>query len=149
MPTEKIHFIQDYNATVKQVFSFYSDHNRLGEIMPAIMRRIVDSQNPTNCNDVGSQRIIISLGGVFVETITKYIENSLIEYKITMGSPLKNHKGTIRFMELAPDKSRIDYTIEFEPLIPKTGFILRNILEKQIGNSIRELGKKFDRNPNY
>lgn len=146
---EKIHFVQDYKAPLKNVFSFYSDHNRWSEIMPAVIRRIVDSPNPSNCNDAGSQRIIISLGGIFAETITKYIENKQIDYAITFGSPLKNHKGTMKFIELSPTSCRLDYTIVFEPKIPKTGFILRNILEKQVGNGIRELARKFEKNPNF
>lgn len=146
---ERLHFLQDYNVEVYKVFSFFSDHNRLSEVFPSIMRRITDSDDPRNINGVGSSRIVFTFPTLFQETITKYIEPSLIEYKITFGSPLKNHVGTMNFIDLGNGKSRLDYTIEFEPRIPKTGFILRNLVEKQVGHAIRELAHRFDKNPNY
>jgi hypothetical protein len=146
---QRIHFLQDYAVPAYNVFSFFSDHNRLSEIYPAIIRRLTDSNDPRNANGLGSSRIIIAFPTIFQETITKYIEPTLIEYKITFGSPLKNHVGTMRFIDFGNGKSRLDYTIEFEPRIPKTGFFLRNLLEKQVGTAIRELAHQFDKNPNY
>lgn len=146
---QKLHFLQDYAVPAYNVFSFFSDHNRLSEIYPAIMRRITDSNDPRNANGLGSSRIVIAFPTVFQETISKYVESSLIEYKITFGSPLKNHVGTMQFIDLENGKSRLDYTIEFEPLIPKTGFLLKNLLEKQVGEAIRELAHRFEKNPNY
>ncbi|MFN8281950.1 MAG: SRPBCC family protein [Chitinophagales bacterium] len=146
---ERLHFLQDYSVDAYKVFSFFSDHNRLSEVYPAFMRRIIDSNDPRNANGLGSSRIIVTFPTIFQETITKYVEPSLIEYKITFGSPLKNHVGTMRFIDLGNGKSRLDYTIEFEPRIPKTGFFLRNLLEKQVGQAIRELAHRFEKNPNY
>ncbi len=146
---QKLHFIQDYSVPAYQVFSFFSDHNRLSEIYPAIIKRWIDSNDPRNANGLGSSRILITFPSIFQETITKYEEPSLIEYQITFGSPLKNHIGTMRFMDIENGKSRLDYTIQFEPRIPKTGFLLKNILEKQVGQAIRELANRFEKNPNY
>ena len=144
-----IHFIQDYSVPAQKVFSFFSDHNRMGEIFPAFIRRVKDSPDPKNCNGLGSVRLLITVPLFFRETITQYTESSLIEYKITSGSPLKNHVGTMKFIDLENGSSRLDYTIEFDALIPKTGFILKNLLEKQVGNAIRELARRFDKDPNY
>jgi hypothetical protein len=150
MPDKQtIHFIQDYSVPAKNVFSFFSDHNRMGEVYPAFIRRVKDSNDPKNCNGVGSERLLVTFPLFFRETVTKYIEPVLIEYKITSASPLKNHVGTMKFMELENGRSRLDYTIEFEPLVPKTGFIIRNLLEKQVGNAIREVARRFDKDPNY
>ncbi|MBK6273845.1 MAG: SRPBCC family protein [Saprospirales bacterium] len=146
---EKLHFLQDYNVPAYNVFSFFSDHNRLSEVYSAIIRRLTDSNDPRNANGLGSSRIVIAFPTIFQETITKYIEPTLIEYKITFGSPLKNHIGIMHFIDLGNGKSRLDYTIEFEPRIPKTGFFLRNLLEKQVGAAIRELAHRFEKNPNY
>ena len=113
------------------------------------MKRITDSNDPRNANGLGSSRIVFAFPTIFQETITKYVEPTLIEYKITFGSPLKNHVATLNFIDLGNGKSRLEYTIEFEPRIPKTGFILRNLVEKQVGEAIRELANRFDKNPNY
>lgn len=149
MAKEIIHFIQDYTVPVKQVFSFFSDHNRMGEVYPALIRRIQDSSDPGNANGLGSVRLLLTLPAVFTETITQYVEPSLIEYRISFGSPLKNHIGTMRFIDLGNGTCRLDYSIEFEPRIPYTGFILKNLLEKQVGHAIRELARRFEKNPDY
>ena len=146
---QKIHFLQDFDVPIKSVFSFFSDHNRLREIYPGFIKRIVDAPNPMNCNDVGSSRIIISFPIIFQETITKYNEPNYLEYKITLGSPLKNHIGKMNFIALSPEKTRLDYVIEFEPYIPYTGFILGQINQKVVQDALSNLAIKFRQNPNY
>jgi hypothetical protein len=146
---QRIHFLQDFEAPIKNVFAFFSDHNRLREIYPGFIKRIVDAPNPTNCNDVGSSRIIISLPLIFQETVTQYIEPFYLEYKITLGSPLKNHIGKMNFIEITPNKTRLDYVIEFEPLIPYTGFFIQQINHKVVQDALSTLARKFKQNPNY
>lgn len=146
---QSLHFLQDFDAPIKNVFSFFSDHNRLGEIYPAFIRRIIDAPNPTNCNDVGSTRLIVSIPLVFQETITQYIEFSYLEYKITSKSPLKNHIGKMNFIEVSENKTRLDYLIEFEPWIPLTGFILHQINAKVVQDALSTLARRFKQNPNY
>lgn len=146
---QRIHFLQDFDTSIINVFSFFSDHNRLKEIYPAFIKRIIDAPNPKNCNDVGSSRIIISLPLIIQETIIKYNEPNYLEYKITLGSPLKNHVGKMNFIELSPTKTRLDYVIEFEPLIPYTGFIINQINTKVVQDALSKLARKFKQNPNY
>ncbi|HQO32215.1 MAG TPA: SRPBCC family protein [Chitinophagales bacterium] len=146
---QTIHLLQDYPVPASRVFDFFSDHNRMGEVFPAFIRRIKDSKDPKNCNGLGSVRLLVTFPLFFQETITKYEPNKLIEYRITSASPLKNHIGTMRFIDLENGSSRLDYTIEFEGLIPASGFILKNVLEKQVGGAVRELAKRFGKNPNY
>ncbi len=146
---QRLHFLQDFDAPVQRVFSFFSDHNRLGEIYPAFIRRITDSRNPANCNDVGSARLIISFPLFFQETITQYIESRYIEYKITSASPLKNHIGKMNFVELPGNRTRLDYIIEFEPLVPYTGFFMNQLNTKLVLDALSTLARKFKQNPNY
>jgi hypothetical protein len=146
---QKIHLVQDYNTSVERLFSFFSDHNRMGEVFPAYVKRIKNSKDPKNCNGVGSVRLLIAFPLFIQETITQYNEPKFIEYKITSVSPLKNHVGRLNFTALDTDKSRLEYTIEFESLIPKTGFIIKNLLEQKIGDAVRELNRRFNNNSNY
>lgn len=146
---QRLHFLQDFDAPIYNVFSFFSEHNRLGEIYPAFIRRIMDAPNPRNCNDVGSTRIIISLPMVFQETITNYTEPTYLEYKITAGSPFKNHIGKMTFIKISETKTRLEYVIEFEPWIPFTGFILHQLNTKIVQDALSTLARKFKQNPNY
>ena len=146
---QKLHFLQDFDAPIKNVFSFFSDHNRLSEIYTAFIKRIIDAPNPTNCNDVGSSRIIVRLPLIIQETVTSYNEPNYLEYKITFGSPLKHHVGKMQFIELSSSRTRLDYTIEFEPLIPYTGFLLHQLNAKVVQDALSTLARKFRQNPNY
>jgi len=146
---QTIRLLQDFNVSVERVFSFFSDHNRLSEIYPAFIRRIVDAPNPFNCNDVGSARIIIGFPVVLQETITAYVENKYIEYKISSVSPLKNHIGKMNFIQLGENKSRLEYVIEFEPLVPFTGFLLLQLNTKIVQDALGILVQRFKENPNY
>lgn len=148
-PSERLHFLQDFDAPIKNVFSFFSDHNRLGEIYPAFIRRIENAPNPTNCNDVGSKRIIIRLPLILQETITQYIEPNYLEYKITSKGIIKHHVGKMNFTALSPEKTRLEYIIEFKAVLPFTGFIIQQINAKIIQDALSTLALKFKRNPNY
>ncbi|MCB0511873.1 MAG: SRPBCC family protein [Chitinophagales bacterium] len=146
---QTIRLLQDFNVSVERVFSFFSDHNRLSEIYPAFIRRIVDAPNPFNCNDVGSARIIIGFPVVLQETIIAYVENKYIEYKISSVSPLKNHIGKMNFIPMGVNQSRLEYVIEFEPLVPFTGFLLLQLNTKIVQDALSILVQRFKENPNY
>jgi len=68
----------------------------------------------------------------FVETVTAYRENELIEYRITNGGPLRNHFGQIRFSSLDASRSRVAFDIVFEGRFPGAGPIFRAILNHSI-----------------
>lgn len=145
-----IQFIQDFEVSASKVFYFFADHERLSEIYPGAFKRIQYGEDPTDTNSKGSIRRIINFPLIMEETITKYIPVSLIEYKITAGEgPVKNHIGIIKVSDIGNGKSRLDYKISFDEKIPLAGFVIKNILEKIIGDGVRKLAQKFASNPNY
>lgn len=146
---QTIQFIQDYDVPVNRVFYFFADHERLSEIYPGAFKRVKFGEDPKDANSRGSIRRISNLPLIFEETITEYIPTSTIAYKITYGSPLKNHGGRMVFISIDENKSRLNFTINFESKIPMTEFFLKNIIEKIVGEGIRKLALKFKENPNY
>tara|TARA_R110001592_G_scaffold135779_1_gene352239 strand:- start:4877 stop:5305 length:429 start_codon:yes stop_codon:yes gene_type:complete len=126
MAIQTITINQAFDAPVKQVFSTLSDHEKFGKICGINMERIVDGA--TDLNGLGSIREIkIGVLPSFQETITKFIENKRIEYKITQGSPIKNHIGVLVFSELK-GKTQLKYTIELESKIPCTTALIKAVL---------------------
>lgn len=149
-PKQKIHIIQDFNATPYQVFSFFSNHDRLSEIYPAFIKLIAPSSDPTNIYGVGSTRAIFRFPLFFTETVTKYIEPTIIEYKITFGGPVKNHVGTMKFYPMEDgEKTRLDYSIEFEPILPYSGFLINTLNRKFVMEALSLLALRFNQNPNF
>ncbi len=145
MALTHIHMQQTFNAPVGTVFDILSDHVQFGDIINANIRRVVDSSSD-HVNGLGSvRRITLVPTQSFEETITGFEPNSLIEYRITKGSPLKNHKGTMRFSE-QNGRTHLDYQIEFESKLPIPFFApgLKFALEKTITGGLRKLANSLN-----
>lgn len=132
---------QDFNAPVDTVFEALSDHATFGKICGINMTRVVDGSD--GANGLGSVRkISIGLLPSFEETITEFIPNEYIQYKISKGSPIKNHVGELRFTENA-GKTTLNYTIELESKIPFTTGLIKSGLERGITGGLRKYAKSL------
>ncbi|MFZ5562356.1 MAG: SRPBCC family protein [Pseudomonadota bacterium] len=133
-----IEIIKDFPIPVNRLFAFLGEHENLGVIFaPAKVRRISDGQGARN--GVGSAREMrIGPGPAFVETVTDFKENEFIEYRITRGSPLKNHRGVMRFSAI-PGGTRLHYTIEFEGRFPLVAELVKPVLEQGIRRGLNKI----------
>jgi uncharacterized membrane protein len=139
MSIGKITMKQDFNAPLNQVFETLSDHATFGKICGINMTRVIDGSD--GANGLGSVRKInIGLLPSFEETITDFIPNEYIQYKISKGSPIKNHVGELRFTEDG-GKTTLNYTIELESKIPFTTGLIKAGLEKGISGGLRKYAK--------
>ena len=136
---QRIEISKTFPFSVDKLFDFLSDHENLEMIFaPAKIKRVKDGEGSPN--GVGStRRMRILVAPPFEETVSRVEPNKLIEYKITKGSPLKNHKGVMRFSEAADGGSRLDYTIEFEGKLPLVGPIVKAGLDQGIRRGLNKL----------
>lgn len=142
MPRQRIQLHCQIRAPIERVYDFFCDHESFGRIWPGKIRRIRDSSDPNNPNGIGSVRRICIGPICFEETHTVCDRPRLIEYKVSRGSPIKNHTGRICFSEKGQE-TEIHYSIEFDARIPFTGGLIARNLEndwaKGIQPVIREL----------
>ena len=127
---QKVELHQDYSLPVERVFAYLGEHENLGPLFGAKIKRLNDGNESRN--GVGSARQLrIAIAPPFVETVTAMIPNELIEYRITKGSPLKNHVGRMVF---TPKGSgcHLDYTIEFGSKIPGLDRLVKLGLESSL-----------------
>ena len=127
MPQQTVRFEQFFAAPRDRVFAWFADHEKFGRLWPGRTRRVQDSADGANVNGLGSVREVRSSGMAFEETITAFEPPEMIEYRITKGGPIKNHRGCLKFSEVTGG-TRLDYTIEFDPKIPLTGGIIASVL---------------------
>jgi uncharacterized membrane protein len=146
---QTVHLLQDFEAPVDRVFSFFSTHERLAEVYPAAFKLIKYGDDPRDANSLHSVRRITAFPFIVEETVTGYQPPKFIEYKVTYGFGLNNHVGSMHFQDLGEGRCRLDYKVEFDPVIPMSGFLIRNILQKVIGNGVREAARKFKADPNF
>jgi len=141
MALKTINMQQKFNAPVKEVFEVLSDHQKFGKICGINMQRTKDGDD--GANGLGSVRTI-NVGPLpsFEETITDFVPNVFIQYKITKGSPIKNHVGELKFSE-ENGITTLDYQIQLESKIPFTSSLIKTALENGISKGLGKYAKSF------
>ena len=108
---QRIEVTQDFSLPVQRVYSYLAEHENLGAIFGAKVSRVRDGD--TSRNGVGSvRRLKVGPLPAFEETVTQDVPGELVEYRITKGSPLKGHRGELRFAPKGAG-STLRYVIEF------------------------------------
>jgi uncharacterized protein YndB with AHSA1/START domain len=131
MRAQWVHVERDLSAPVEQVFSHLAEHENLAALFGAKVTRLNDGD--TERNGVGSRRRL-KLGPLpaFEETVTQYVPNELIEYRITKGSPLDGHVGTMRFSPDGHGGTHLDYKIRIASKIPGVASIVTRNLTRDV-----------------
>ena len=135
---QRVHVTHTYTSDPATVFEKLSEHENLGPVFGAKIKRVRDGD--TSRNGVGSTRSLkIGPLPAFHETTTVAEPNSLIEYRITQGSPLTGHWGR-QILTPTPDGgTQLDYTIGFDAAVPGLAVVVGTILQKAIGKGIGKL----------
>jgi len=144
MARQHIEIRQTFNASVEKVFPVLTDHESFGDLLGENIKRVVDSPDE-NKNGVGSVRRIRSFPvPAFEETVVTFVPNELMEYVVSKGSPIKNHRGRMAFTGAAKE-TRLFYTIDFDPKLPFLflGSLLKRAIEKPIRRAIQRFAATF------
>lgn len=147
----------EIRAPIETVFDRLADHNAMGTWLNADIRRTKDSSvTAEGVNGTGSVRTlrIFSLLD-FDETVVRFekprsgvaqgkeAKVASIEYKITRGSPLKNHHGTIT-LDDAGGKVTIAWNIIFDMAFPLVGHVVALLLKFAITDGLKKLAKQLE-----
>jgi len=143
MARQQMEIRQTFDAPVEEIFEALTDHESFGKVLKTNIKRVVDSHDE-NKNGVGSVRRISSFPvPAFEETVVAYEPNRLMEYVVSKGSPIKNHKARMEFSE-EQGKTELYYTIEFEPKLPFIflGPVIRQAIDKPIRKGLERLARQ-------
>lgn len=134
----RVHIEHDFAADPATVFAALSEHENLGPVFQARIDRVCDGDAARN--GVGStRRLKIGPLPAFEETTTKSEPNSVIEYRISKGSPLRGHWGVQRLTPTAAGGTHLDYTIGFDAPVPGLAFVVGKILTFAISRGLPSL----------
>lgn len=137
---QRIEITQDFALPVERVYAYVSEHENLGPLFGASIERVRDGE--TTRNGVGSvRRLKVGPLPPFEETVTKAVPNELIEYRITQGGILKNHRGVMRFAPKGTG-STLTYVIEFDGKVPGTGSLIAKSLERNVRGGLKTVDAK-------
>jgi uncharacterized protein YndB with AHSA1/START domain len=136
---QRIDITQDFALPVERVYAFLSEHENLGPLFGAKIRRVRDGD--TARNGVGSVRELrVGPGPSFDETVTEAVLNERIAYRISRGSPLRGHHGLMEFSS-TPTGSRLRYVIEFGAAVPGLARVVKLALERNIRRGLPRVEK--------
>lgn len=107
---------RDFALPVARVYGYLAEHENLAPLFGAKVTRLRDGD--ASRNGVGSvRRLKVGPLPPFEETVTQAVDGELVEYRITKGSPLRDHVGR---MEFSPHGAgtHLRYTIDFGAVVP-------------------------------
>lgn len=128
MPKHQLHFETKVMAPIDQVFAFLSDHQNFVSLFGDQCQRIQTGVDKVD--GIGSVRRMGSGVLAFEETITRFDQPHAIDYVISQGSPLKNHRGEVRLISTQDGAATVfDYRIEFDGKFPLIGALVVYLLK--------------------
>ncbi len=136
---------ESFNAPVDVVFARLTDHREFGRVINTDIKCIVKSQD-NNKNGKGSVRRIKNfLIPAFEETVTEFEQDKLMGYRLSKGSPIKNHKGRMEFFS-KNNTTYLYYTIDFKVKLPfiLLGPLLKKMIEKSLVNGLSTLAEEYE-----
>jgi hypothetical protein len=121
-------------VSVDRAYVYLAEHENLGQVFGAKIARVRDGD--TSRNGVGSVRQLrIAILPPFEETVTAAVPNERIDYRITKGSPLRDHRGSMVFSS-TDGGSHLHYVIEFGAVLPGLDRLIKPGLERTIRNGL-------------
>ncbi|HET6832185.1 MAG TPA: SRPBCC family protein [Solirubrobacterales bacterium] len=135
---QRLIFDHDYALPPDRVFAYLSEHENLAGLLGAKITRLRDG-NDGHRNGVGSARELrVGPTPPFEETVTEFVPDELIAYEITKGSPLKDHRGEMRFTREG-DGTHLHYEIAFSSKLPGLDFIVAQGLKRNITKGLAQV----------
>lgn len=134
-----INIRQTVSLPLAATFEKLADHNQLGPLLGLPCKRVREGEGAVN--GLGSVRQLGFWPIDFDETVTGFEPNTRIDYKITRGSPLRNHRGTVSFAASGDKATVVSWDIEYEMAVPILGSVIKQVLTRGIGKGLDKMGR--------
>jgi uncharacterized protein YndB with AHSA1/START domain len=140
MRLSHVHVTHDFRAPVERVFAYLAEHENLATLFGTRVERVRDGD--TGRNGVGSCRRLSFAGLLpFEETVTSFAPNERIVYRITKGTPMREHEGAMAFAPTDGGGTRLDYRIRFGSPVPGLAALVARVLHGNIARGLRKLDR--------
>jgi uncharacterized protein YndB with AHSA1/START domain len=135
MRAHHVHIEHDFAKAPDRIFAYLAEHENLAEVFGAKVKRLCDGEAGER-NGVGSCRQLkIGPLAPFEETVTEFVPAERIVYRITKGSPLRGHVGTMAFAPVS-EGTRFVYDIRLASPIPGLARIVQASLTRSINRAL-------------
>ena len=135
MRAHHVHIEHDFAKPPDRIFAYLAEHEQLADLFGAKITRLRDGEDGER-NGVGSARELrIGLLPPFEETVTEFVAPERIVYRITKGSPLRGHIGTMTFAAVSGGTHFV-YDIRLASPIPGVARIVQAALTRSIERAL-------------
>lgn len=137
---QRIHLEREFALPPNRVYAYLAEHENLGPLFGARVTRVRDGD--TTRNGVGSvRRLKVGPLPAFDETITSAVPDQRLDYRISRGGPLRDHRASLRFVALGPG-TRLIYDLEFGAAVPGLALIVKAMLVRSITRGLDVVARR-------
>jgi uncharacterized protein YndB with AHSA1/START domain len=141
MRAHHVHVEHEFAKPPAAIFAHLAEHENLSELFGARIERLRDGQDGER-NGVGSvRRLKIGPLVPFEETVTEFVPNERIVYRISRGSPLRGHVGVMSFSPTSGG-TRFVYDIRLASPVPGLALLVRTVLTRSITKSLPKVERE-------
>ena len=123
---------RDFTKPPERVFAYLAEHENLEPLFGAKIKRLSDGDDGTRNGPGSSRQMRLGPRPPFVETTTEVVPGELIRYRITKGSPLRDHEGVMRFSPTANGGTHLHYEITFGAALPGVDRVVAAMLRRTV-----------------
>jgi uncharacterized protein YndB with AHSA1/START domain len=131
-----------FSAPPARVFAHLAEHENLAAVFGARVERLRDGDDGQRNSAGSARRLKIGPLPDFDETVTEYVPDELIRYRITRGSPVRDHRGEMRFQADGPG-TWLHYEIAFGAVVPGLDRLIAAMLERNMVNGLRAVDDRL------
>jgi uncharacterized protein YndB with AHSA1/START domain len=132
---QRLLFKREFDLSPGPVFEYFAEHENLEPMFGAKITRLSNGDDGTR-NGVGSaRRLKIGALPAFEETVTAFQPDELIEYRITRGSPLRQHIGELSFTP-TDTGTELEWSITFTTPVPGLELLIAEVLKRRINQGL-------------
>ena len=136
---QTVDVVHDSPLPPARAYAFLAEHENLGPLLGATVTRVRDGHDSRN--GVGSTRAVrVAVLPPFEEEVTAAEPDTLLEYRITRGSPLRGHRGRIALSPLGAG-TRVRWTITFDSPVPGLARVVALGLQRGIAKGLQEMDR--------
>jgi uncharacterized protein YndB with AHSA1/START domain len=137
-----VHVEHEFSQPPERVFAHLAEHENLSEVFGARVTRLRDGEDGERNGSGSVRELKVGPMPPFQETVFEFDPPRRIVYRITKGSPLRGHVGTMTFEPTSAGGTRFVYDIRVASLIPGLAPLVRASLTRSIKRSLPKIERQ-------
>lgn len=135
----------EVRAPAERTFALLTDHESMWRWSPGIKRVELATEGSPDRNGMGAVRVIHTGALTLREEVVGWLPPHWYEYRLVGRAPVRDHLGRVEVEARGEDRCKVRWRIEFRPVVPGTGLIVRLALGASIKGMLENAKKLAER----